>query len=328
MNQRLGMDTQMTPKKAPKTGSLRRREEIAGYLFAAPSIVGLICLAAYPVLAMIYYSFNDYNVIQPPYWIGLQNYSDLLHDSEFWTSVVNTAIYAVAFIPLSLVIALGVAMLLHQRLRTVGFFRALVYLPSVIPTVAATILWLWILNPRYGVINNLLAMIGVTGPDWINNPVWTKPALILMSLWGIGPTAIIFLAGLQDIPADMYEAAEIDGAGRLKRFRHVTLPLITPTLFFNLVLGIINALQIFSQPYIFGSGGLSTYGSGDGNAATGGGPEDSILVYVVYLYRTAFQDFQMGYASAMALILFLVILLLTLLVTASSRRWVHYEGQR
>jgi multiple sugar transport system permease protein len=186
-----------------------------------------------------------------------------------------------------------------------------------VPTVAGTILWLWILNPQYGVINNLLAGLGITGPDWLSDPIWTKPALILMSLWGVGPTAIIFLAGLQDIPESLYEAAEIDGAGRVACFRHVTLPLITPTLFFNLVLGIIGALQVFNQPYIFG------IGSGSSGA---GGPENSILMYVVYLYQTAFQNFQMGYASALSIILFIVILALTLLVMWSSRHWVYYEG--
>ena len=291
---------------------LRRREEITGFLFASPIIVGLITLAAYPFLASIYYSFNDYNVLQPPYWIGLQNYRDLLSDPLFWRSLTNTAIYGAVSIPLNLVLGLGLAILLKQKLRSIGFFRALVYLPSVVPTIAGTILWLWILNPQYGVINNLLGGLGITGPDWLDDPAWTKPALILMSLWGVGPTAIIFLAGLQDIPESLYEAAEIDGAGRLASFRHITLPLITPTLFFNLVLGIIGALQVFNQPYIFGNGS--------------GGPENSILFYVVYLYQTAFRNFHMGYASAMALILFVVILALTLLVMWSGKHWVYYEG--
>lgn len=300
------------PPKERGLSPLRRREEITGYLFASPIIVGLIALAAYPFLASVYYSFNDYNVIQPPYWTGLRNYHDLLSDPLFWRSLANTAIYSAVSIPLGLVLGLGLAILLKQKLRSIGFFRALAYLPSVVPTVAGTILWLWILNPQYGVVNNLLGGLGITGPDWLNDPVWTKPALIVMSLWGVGPTAIIFLAGLQDIPESLYEAAEIDGAGRLASFRHITLPLITPTLFFNLVLGIIGALQVFNQPYIFGNGG--------------GGPENSILFYVVYLYQTAFQNFQMGYASAMALILFVVILALTLVVMWSGKHWVYYEG--
>jgi len=316
MAKQVAAGARLAAGKTPRAGSLRRREELTGYLFASPILVGLIGLAGYPVLAMIYYSFNDYNVIKPPYWIGGQNYSDLLtNDPQFWTSLANTALYSAVAVPLGLVISLGLALLLNQKLRGIGIFRAFVYLPSVVPTVAASILWLWLLNPQYGVVNNLLASLGLTGPNWLGDPLWTKPALILMSIWGIGPTVVIFLAGLQDVPEIMYEAAKIDGAGRLGRFRHITLPLITPTLFFNLVLGIIGALQVFSQPYIFGNNG-------------GGGPEDSILLYVVYLYSKAFRDFQMGYASAMALILFVLILALTLIVTATSRRWVYYEGQR
>ena len=310
----------VTRGKARGLSPLRRREELIGYLFASPIIVGLLVFAAYPALASVYYSFNDYNVIQPPYWTGLHNYQTLLSDGLFWLSLINTAIYSVISVPLGLVCGLGLALLLRQKLRSIGFFRALVYLPSVVPTVAGTILWLWILNPQYGVVDNVLGALGFTGPDWLNDPIWTKPALILMSLWGIGPTAIIFLAGLQDIPDSLYEAAEIDGAGRLAAFRHVTLPLITPTLFFNLILGIIGALQVFNQPFIWG---VAASGGSNSNA---GGPENSILMYVVYIYQSAFQNFQMGYASALALILFLVILALTLLVMWSSRRWVYYEG--
>ncbi|HEX4204301.1 MAG TPA: sugar ABC transporter permease [Ktedonobacteraceae bacterium] len=298
--------------RVQRSNRLRRREEMLGYLFASPIIIGILTLAAYPFLASFYYSFTDYNIIQPPYWTGLQNYHDLLADPLFWLSLKNTLIYSAVVIPLNLICALGLAVLLKQKLRTIGFFRALVYLPSVIPTVAATILWLWILNPQYGVLNNLLGSIGISGPDWINNPAWTKPSLILMSLWGIGPSAIIFLAGLQDIPDTLYEAARIDGAGRIACFRFITIRLVTPTLFFNLVLGVIGTLQTFNEPYIFGS--------------NGGGPENSILMYVVYLYQTAFRDFQMGYASAMSIILFIIILALTLLVTTTSRRWVYYEA--
>ncbi|GHO89811.1 carbohydrate ABC transporter permease [Dictyobacter formicarum] len=170
-----------------KTSRLRRREELLGYLFASPIIVGILALATYPFLASVYYSFTDYNIIQQPYWTGLQNYQDLFRDPLFWQSLKNTFIYSIVVIPLNLLCALGLAILLKQKLRTIGFFRALAYLPSVIPSVAATILWLWILNPQYGVMNNLLNSLGIAGPDWINNPNWTKPSLILMSLWGIGP---------------------------------------------------------------------------------------------------------------------------------------------
>lgn len=302
---------------------MRRREAWAGVLFASPVIVGLLALAAYPVAAMIYYSFTDYNILQPPVWTGLNNYHDMVaNDPEFWTSLGNTVYYVALSVPLGLLLSLALALLLNQKLRTVGLFRALFYLPSVVPTVAGTLIWLWILNPQYGIINQFLGAVGIQGPSWLSDTTWSKPGLILMSLWGIGPSVIIFLAGLQDVPQILYEAATIDGAGVWRRFRSVTLPMITPTLLFNLVLGIINAFQVFAQAYLY-----SQTAAGDGQGASGN-PGESTLMFVVYLYSKAFRDFDMGYACALALVLFLIILALTLLVLATSRRWVYYEGAR
>jgi multiple sugar transport system permease protein len=320
MSARVKMAT-LRPRR--RSSALRRREAWAGVLFASPVIVGLLALAAYPAAAMFYYSFTDYNILRPPLWTGWSNYQDMVtNDPEFWTSLGNTVYYVAISVPVGLVVSLTLALLLNQKLRTVPLFRALFYLPSVVPTVAGTLIWLWILNPQYGIINQALGALGIQGPSWLSDTAWSKPGLILMSLWGIGPSVIIFLAGLQDVPQILYEAATIDGAGMLRRFWKVTLPLITPTLLFNLVLGIINAFQVFAQAYIY-----SQTATGDGQGASGN-PGESTLMFVVYLYAKAFRDFDMGYACALALVLFLIILALTLLVLATSRRWVYYEGAR
>jgi len=292
--------------------SLYRREAIIGYLFALPWILNLILFNAYPIGAVLYYSLTEYDILQPARWVGLENYRVMfLEDQRFWTTLYNSAYYTVLSVPLGLAIALVLALLLNQKLQAVGFFRTVFYLPSIVPTVAASIIWLWMLNPEFGLINTLLGAVGLPGPPWLSSEHWSKPAFILMSLWGIGPSMIIFLAGLQDIPQQLYEAAAIDGAGPWQRFWSVTLPMLTPTILFNLVIGIINSLQIFTQVYI----------------VSRGGPLDSTLFYVMYLYIQGFQFFHMGYASAMAVLLFLIILALTLLVMASSRRWVYYEAQ-
>lgn len=291
-----------------------RREwhsNLTGYLFFAPWLISLIFLNAFPIGAAVYYSFTEYSVLQAPRWIGLDNYHEMLFvDELFWTAIYNTVYYCIFAVPLGLALSLFLAVLLNYRIRGISFFRATFFLPSIVPAVAASIVWAWILHPEYGLVNDLLARIGLPGPPWLTSEIWSKPAFILMSLWGIGPTTIIFLAGLQDIPAHLYEAAEIDGAHLFQRFRHVTVPLLTPTIFFNLVIGLINAFQIFTQVYIISEGG----------------PLWSTLFYVYYLYRHGFQYFNMGYASALALVLFVIILILTLIVLASSKRWVYYEG--
>ncbi|OUC05545.1 hypothetical protein RY27_26630 [Litorilinea aerophila] len=287
------------------------RDNLTGYLFFAPWMINLILLNAFPIGAAIYYSFTEYSVLQAPRWIGLGNYHEMFFvDELFWTAIYNTVYYCLFAVPLGLALSLFLAVLLNYRIRGISFFRTTFFLPSIVPAVAASIVWAWILHPEYGLINDLLARVGIPGPPWLTSEIWSKPAFILMSLWGIGPTTIIFLAGLQDIPAHLYEAAEIDGANSFQRFRHVTVPMLTPTIFFNLVIGLIGAFQIFTQVYIISEGG----------------PLWSTLFYVYYLYRHGFQYFNMGYASALALVLFAIILILTLIVLVTSKRWVYYEG--
>ncbi|GIV77363.1 MAG: spermidine/putrescine ABC transporter permease [Litorilinea sp.] len=309
--------TETRPGEKGARARLRRpsrrqiRDNLTGYLFFAPWMINLILLNAFPIGAAIYYSFTEYSVLQAPRWIGLGNYHEMFFvDELFWTAIYNTVYYCLFAVPLGLALSLFLAVLLNYRIRGISFFRTTFFLPSIVPAVAASIVWAWILHPEYGLINDLLARVGIPGPPWLTSEIWSKPAFILMSLWGIGPTTIIFLAGLQDIPAHLYEAAEIDGANSFQRFRHVTVPMLTPTIFFNLVIGLIGAFQIFTQVYIISEGG----------------PLWSTLFYVYYLYRHGFQYFNMGYASALALVLFAIILILTLIVLATSKRWVYYEG--
>lgn len=289
------------------------RKNVTGYLFASPWLLSLLLFTAYPVGAAAYYSFTQYNVLKPARWAGLENYNAMLVDDPlFWKALYNTAYFAAFSVPLGLAIALFLALLLNQKISGISFFRTTFFLPSIVPVVAASVVWAWILNPEFGLINDLLGRLGLYRPPWLTSPVWSKPAFILMSLWSIGPTTIIFLAGLQDIPIHLYEAAEIDGASLWQKFRSVTLPLLTPTIFFNLVVGLIGAFQIFTQVYIISEGG----------------PVWSTLFYVYYLWQQGFKFFKMGYASALALVLFVIIMALTLIVLFTSNRWVYYEAEQ
>jgi|WetSurMetagenome_2_1015567.scaffolds.fasta_scaffold322221_1 multiple sugar transport system permease protein len=303
-------DQQVRRRKWAMNNQLR--ENISGYLFAAPWLLSLILLTAYPIGASIYYSFTQYTVLKPAIWVGLANFQEILKDELFWKALYNTTYYAVFSVPLGLLTAFWLGILLNQKIPGRAFFRATFFLPSIVPVVAASIVWAIILQPQFGLINDLLGRVGLYKPPWLTSPLWSKPAFILMSLWGVGPTTIIFLAGIQDIPQHLYEAAEIDGANALDRLFAVTLPMLSPTIFFNLVTGIIGAFQVFAQIYIISDGG----------------PLWSTLMYVYYLWRQGFQYFKMGYASALALILFVIILALTMVVILTSRRWVYYEGER
>ena len=286
-------------------------ENIVGYLFFSPWLLGIIFFNILPILSAVYYSFTQYSVLQPPEWVGLNNYYEMFYvDELFWKAVYNTLYYAIFSVPLGLIFAITLAMLLNYRVWGLAFFRATFFLPSIVPGVAAAVVWAWILNPEYGLVNDLLSRIGVPGPPWLTSEVWSKPAFILMSLWGIGSTAIIFLAALQDIPQHLYEASEIDGANLFHRARYVTIPLLTPAIFFNLIMGVIGALQIFTQVFVISDGG----------------PLWSTLFYVFYLYRQGFQYFNMGYASALSIVLFVITLIFTLILMLTSKRWVYYEG--
>ena len=289
------------------------RKAVMGYLFASPWIASLCIFTIFAIIKVVQYSFSDFQVFKPPEWNGTDNYVTLFtKDPLFAKSLWNTFYYTIFAVPVGIVVALALAMLLNQKVIFRPTFRAIFYVPSVVPAVASSVLWIWILNPNYGLINTFLSFLSIKGPSWLNNPTWSKPSLILMSTWGVGGSMIIFLAGLQDVPRELYEASEIDGANVWHKFWYVTIPMITPTIFFSLIMGIIGSFQVFTQAFIM----------------TQGGPSDSTLFYVLYLYNNAFRYFKMGYASAMALILFFIILFFTLIVVSTSGRWVYYAGKR
>lgn len=288
-----------------------------GLAFCALWFVGFGLFTAYPVLASLYYSFCDYSVLQPPVWSGLENYQRLWNDAVFWQSLRNTLFFAALALPLGTVVSLGLALLLNTGVRGMALFRTIFYLPAIVPLVASAMLWLWLLNGQHGLLNwalrPVLAWFGLAPPAWLADPLWAKPALVLMSLWGVGNSMVIYLSGLQSVPQELYEAAELDGAGWWRRFWHVTLPLLSPVLYFNLIMGIIGTLQSFTTVFVM-------TGGADGN------PARSTLFYALYLFSVAFYDLRMGYASAMAWVLFLLILGLTLLATKLTEKRIHYAG--
>lgn len=308
----------LAPAQAGKarsaTAASRRRalkNEAWGLALASPWIIGFLCFTLGPFIASFYFGFTDYDAIHPPEWIGLGNYTRMFTgDKHFWLSFTNTAYYTVFAVPLRLLLALFIAVLLNQGLPGQNLLRTAYYMPSVVSGVAASMLWLWLFDPTIGLINTALGWFGIAGPAWLMDPHWSKPALVLMAMWGIGPQMVIFLAGLQGVPQELYEAAEVDGAGWLRRIRHITLPLITPSIFFNSVMGVIGSFQVFTAAYVM----------------TAGGPANSTLFYVLYLFWNAFSYFRMGYASALAWVLFLVIAVLTVFQFRFANRWVYYEA--
>lgn len=299
-------------KQARRTLSLRHQEALAGYLFIAPVALGFVVFIAGPILASLWFSLTEFRLISRPYWIGLANYVALLKDPLFWQSLKVTGTYASVALPVGLALALALAVLMNQRLAGIAFWRTIYYMPSVISGVAVAVLWAWILNPEYGLLNVCLRYVGIEGPNWLSDVHTALLSLMMISLWGVGGTMVIYLAGLQAIPSELYEAAELDGAGSWQRFAHVTLPMLSPVIFFNLVMGLIGAFQFFTEPFVM----------------TAGGPENSTLTYMLYLYRNAFSYFKMGYASALAWVFFVFVLLLTVAVFRSSPMWVHYETQK
>lgn len=292
-----------------KNSSMARKEAVAGYLFASPWFIGIILFTLYPIAASIKYSFMDYNILQTPQWVGLSNYINLFQDDLFWKSLYNTFYYVVFSVPLSIFIGLAIALLLNKDLKGIAVYRTLYYMPSIVPLVAGSILWAWIFNPNFGILTNLVEAFGLSAPGWLSDPAWAKPSLILMSLWGAGGGMIIYLAGLKNIPKVYYEAAELDGAGILRKFTTITLPMLSPTLLFQLIMGIIGSFQVFTQAFIM----------------TGGGPNDSTMFYVFYLFNNAFRFWKMGYASALAWVLFAIIMFFTWLNFRISRHWVFYD---
>ena len=290
-----------------------KRNLALGLAFTSPWIAGLLVFTLYPVGASFYYSFCDYSVLAKPVFIGLGNYADLLTDDVFWKSVVNTLYYGAFALPLGTLAALVLALLLNTGVRGLPLYRAVFFIPSIIPMISMTLLWLWIFNPEYGVLNYVLSLAGIHGPSWLQDPHWTKPAFVLMSVWTVGNAIVIYLAALQDVPVTLYEAAEIDGALWYHKLLYVTLPQVSPVILFNGLMGLIGVLQVFAVPYVM------TFPSP-------GQPARSALFYTMYLYDNAFTYLRMGYACAMAVILFLIILGLTFLVLRLSKRHVHYRG--
>jgi multiple sugar transport system permease protein len=283
-----------------------------GLLFISPWLIGFLCFTLFPFVASLYFSFCDYDILSPPHWIGLANYRELVTDDPYFTkALANTLYYTLFAVPLGILFSVGIALLLNMKVVAVPVYRTVYYLPSIVPVVATSVLWMWLLNPQYGLVNAALGALHLPEPGWISDPSWSKPSLVLMSLWGVGSSIVIYLAGLQDVPAELYEAAEIDGAGPWQRVRFVTLPLLSPVIFFNLVMGLIGSMQYFTQAYVM----------------TQGGPVDSTLFYSLYLFRRAFTYLDMGYASAMAWLLFVLIMFLTVFTFKTASRWVHYAGE-
>jgi len=288
-----------------------RRAVLTGLMFVSPWLIGFLIFTLYPVIASGYLSFTDYRVLAPPRWVGMANYHSLVIDHDYFLPSLWDTIFMFLELPLSLIMGLALALLLDQKLRGIAVYRTLFYLPSIVPVVSSAVLWMWVLNPEHGLINSVLHSMHIPGPAWLASPAWAKPAMILMDLWGVGGGMVIYLAALQGVPTSLYEAADLDGANGWKKIRYVTIPSISPVIFFNLIMGVIGTFQYFTQTYIM----------------TNGGPNNSTLFYAIYLYQNAFQYFRMGTACAMAWILFLITLVATFVVFKSSARWVYYEGE-
>ncbi|MEZ4865697.1 MAG: sugar ABC transporter permease [Caldilineaceae bacterium] len=295
-----------------KLGKLGRREALACYLFILPWLLGFLLWQLGPMLASLYLSFTRYSIAKPPVWIGGRNYIEIFGDEIFWQSLKVTFLYTAGAVPLGVMGALFVATLMYQKIPGRSFWRTLYYLPTVTSGVAVALLWAWVFQPQFGLVNAALwQLLGVKGPDWFFSETWVLPAFIIMSLWGVGGPMLIYLAGMQGVPTDLYEAADLDGANGIQKYVHITIPMITPVILFNAIMSIIGSFQVFVSAYVI----------------TQGGPNYGSFFYVLYLYRNAFQFFRMGFASGLAWILFLIVLCFTVLTLRSSRSWVYYAGQ-
>jgi multiple sugar transport system permease protein len=297
--------------RAGRPMKLSTREALNGYLFFSPGLIGFLAFMGFPILFSLYLSFTSYNIYNAPKWIGWLNYKILFtQDALFYKSLGNTLYYVALSVPLNTILGVLIAVLMNQKVRGIRLFRTIFFLPSVVSGVAVALLWQWILDGNFGLINTFLSKFGIVGPGWLTDEAWSKPSMVLMNLWAVGGSMIVYLAGLQGVPRSLYEAATVDGAGRLRQFWNVTIPMLTPTIFFNVIMGVLGGFQVFIQAYIM----------------TGGGPNNSTMFYALYLYNKAFKDLQMGYASAMAWVLLVVAMLLTLIIIKTSGKWVYYEG--
>jgi multiple sugar transport system permease protein len=309
------------PQRRARWSRTDRRNLVVGLAFISPWLIGFLFLTLYPTLASLYYSFTDFKILQAPRWVGFANYVQMFNDQLFWKSLYNTFYLTLIGTPLSVVVALGIAMLLNIKgIWGLGTFRTIFFLPVIFPAVAASILWLWLLNPPHGLVNQLLGMIGIHGPGWFYDAAWAKNGIILITIWAAGDVIIIYLGALQGVPRSLYEAAEVDGANAWVRFRHVTIPMISPAILFNLITQGIAAFQSFDKAYVVSQGiGI--------NGAAVGGTQNSLLFYGLNLYNAAFRYFHMGYASALAWVLLVIILLATFALLRISRNRVYYEGE-
>ena len=288
----------------------KRHETILGWLMVSPWLIGFICLSALPMFASLIISFTEWDMLSKPEWVGFENYKTLFFEDPLALHSLNiTILFTIVSIPLNIVFGLALAMLLNTSIRGLAIFRTIYYLPAILSGVAVALMWRWIFSSEFGLLNALLSMIGIEGPAWLTDRIWVLPSFVIMRLWSVGGGMIIYLAGLQSIPTNLYEAANIDGANWWHRTRFITLPMLSPTIFFQLIVGFIFSMQIFTEAFIM----------------TNGGPADASLFYLLYLYRQAFQYFDMGYASALAWVLFVVILVLTIILFKTGKSWVYYE---
>lgn len=294
--------------------SLNRKQTIAGYLFISPWLIGFLVFGLYPIVMSFYYSLCHYDVLRIPQFMGFKNYQQLLTaDPYFWKSIWNTFVYTVLRVPLCILGSLLLAVLVNNTVHGIRWFRTVYFIPSIVTGVVLSVLWMWMFNPQYGLINSFLKIFGINGPLWLNSPHWSKPSLVLMGLWSIGGgRMLVFLAALQDIPKHLYESVEIDGGGWWQKFLHVTVPMLSPVIFLWTVLEVIFSFQVFTEAYVM----------------TKGGPLDSTLFYNLYLYYKAFDDFQMGYASALAWLLLVITLIVTIFQFKIGQKLVYYEGEK
>ena len=290
-----------------KTPSGRRT--ITGYLFISPFILGVLFWVLYPAGMAAWLAFQEWNLITPAKYVGLKNFQTMFNDPLFWQAFKVTSIYTFVSVPLGLILSFSLALLINMKVRGLALFRTIYYLPSIVPAVASAVLWAWILNTDFGLLNGVLSYFGLPKIAWLQEPKWTMPAFILMSLWGVGQAMIIFLAGLQGIDDVYYEAARIDGAGSWTQLVYITIPMMSSVIFFNLILGVINSFQVFTAAFLI----------------TNGGPQNATLFFVLYLYRNGFQFLKMGYAAALSWVLFFIILIFTVIIFRTAGRRVYYQ---
>ena len=308
----ISLPSRILSRGTGKSFKYDKGETRLAWVMVSPWLIGFLIFTAFPMAASLLLSLTEWDILTAPKFVGLENYHKMFFvDKYAMHSLKITVVFSAVSIPLNIVFGLGIAMLLNTNIRGLSTFRTIYYLPAILSGVAVALMWRWIFSSDFGLINAALGVLGIQGPAWLADRAWIIPAFVVMRLWSVGGGMVIYLAGLQSIPTDLYEAAEIDGANWWKRIRHITLPMLSPTIFFQLIIGIIFSMQIFTEAFIM----------------TNGGPANASLFFILYLYRKAFQDFQMGYASALAWLLFVVILAFTLILFRTAKYWVYYEGE-